>query len=74
MNCCDDYGDCQQGRDCPVRNATTRTYPRTLREAFPHAPDPTFEEEMVNWGWFLFSYVIIFAVGFVASLLLDKVS
>jgi hypothetical protein len=21
MNCCDDYGDCNQGRDCPVRVA-----------------------------------------------------
>ena len=39
MNCCDDYGDCQQGRDCPVRNATTRTYPRTLSEAFPRNPE-----------------------------------
>jgi hypothetical protein len=19
MNCCDDYGDCNQGRDCPIR-------------------------------------------------------
>ncbi len=19
MNCCDDYGNCRQGRDCPVR-------------------------------------------------------
>lgn len=19
MNCCDDYGDCRQGRDCPAR-------------------------------------------------------
>ena len=19
MNCCDDFGDCRQGRDCPVR-------------------------------------------------------
>jgi hypothetical protein len=19
MNCCDDYGNCNQGRDCPVR-------------------------------------------------------
>jgi len=68
MTCCNQ--DCDQGRDCP----TTRTYPRTLREAFPHAPEPTFDEEMVSWGWFLFSYVIIFAVGFVASLLLDKAS
>jgi hypothetical protein len=21
MNCCDDYGNCNQGRDCPVRVA-----------------------------------------------------
>ena len=21
MNCCDDYGNCTQGRDCPVRKA-----------------------------------------------------
>ena len=21
MNCCDDYGNCKQGRDCPVRYA-----------------------------------------------------
>ena len=19
MNCCDDYGNCRQGRDCPIR-------------------------------------------------------
>jgi hypothetical protein len=22
MNCCDEYGNCRQGRDCPVRRAT----------------------------------------------------
>lgn len=21
MNCCDEYGNCNQGRDCPVRKA-----------------------------------------------------
>ena len=20
MNCCDDYGNCNQGRNCPIRN------------------------------------------------------
>ena len=24
MNCCDDYGNCQQGRDCPVRTTPSR--------------------------------------------------
>ena len=24
MNCCDEYGNCRQGRDCPVR--TTKYY------------------------------------------------
>jgi hypothetical protein len=23
VNCCDDYGNCRQGRDCPVRIART---------------------------------------------------
>jgi hypothetical protein len=28
MNCCDDYGNCRQGRDCPVRVA--RTFPPSI--------------------------------------------
>ena len=24
MNCCDDYGNCNQGRDCPARVARSR--------------------------------------------------
>jgi hypothetical protein len=23
MNCCDDFGNCDQGRNCPIRNAVT---------------------------------------------------
>ncbi|CAB4122706.1 hypothetical protein UFOVP33_40 [uncultured Caudovirales phage] len=23
MNCCDDYGNCRQGRDCPIRQTQT---------------------------------------------------
>ena len=26
MNCCDDYGDCRQGRDCPVRQVKLIQY------------------------------------------------
>lgn len=26
MTCCDDYGDCRQGRDCPVRQVKLIQY------------------------------------------------
>ena len=34
-NCCDDYGNCNQGRDCPVRVATYRP---VMRAADPLPP------------------------------------
>lgn len=37
MNCCNDYGRCTGGQDCPARSSaelSTRKYPRTLQEAF----------------------------------------
>ena len=27
MNCCDDFGDCRQGRDCPARPPATTATP-----------------------------------------------
>ena len=33
MNCCDEYGNCRQGRDCPVRRAT----PTDTRSKYPLA-------------------------------------
>ena len=64
MTCCNQ--DCDQGRDCP----TTRTYPRTLQEAFPHAPDPVWEAEMRGYGLLFFTHVLAFFGGFVAALIL----
>ena len=29
-------------------NPTTKKYPRTLREAFPEAPEPNFEKEKMD--------------------------
>jgi len=68
MTCCNQ--ECAQGRDCP----TTRTYPRTLEEAFPHAPDPVYDDIMAYYGYTLLSYVLVFFFGFVASLILDSLS
>jgi len=69
MTCCD-Y-DCDQGHNCPARNDTTRTYPRTLEEAFPHAPDPEYEDMMAYYGYTLLSYVLVFFLGFIANLILS---
>jgi len=33
MNCCDDYGNCRQGRDCPVRIARS-LQPSTSKRLF----------------------------------------
>jgi len=33
MNCCDEYGNCRQGRDCPVR----RDQPTDQKSKYPLA-------------------------------------
>ena len=37
MNCCDGFGNCRQGRDCPVRRQAP--YPATLPPDLPVWPD-----------------------------------
>lgn len=63
MNCCDEYGDCNQGRDCPARVARVgrRDY---AREELP----PTTWRRQVRalarffllglLGWLLFGLIL----------------
>jgi hypothetical protein len=33
MNCCDEYGNCRQGRDCPIRKSQAKREIRGLAAA-----------------------------------------
>ena len=50
MNCCDEFGDCRQGRDCPVRRQ--RAYPDTLPPELPVWPEaqpiPVWKQRLMN--------------------------
>ena len=74
MNCCD-YG-CDQGRNCPAHvKDTTRTYPRTLAEAFPQdaAYDPIIER--VRYSDSLEMWLMLaaaFCAGVIVTLMLVR--
>lgn len=40
MNCCDEYGNCRQGRDCPVRIQRIRD-----------AKERLDRDDMPTWAW-----------------------
>ena len=52
MNCCDANGNCNQGRDCPVRKErmNSRKHPRTMQEAFgPYTDNRIAEDRPFDW-------------------------
>ena len=44
MNCCDDFGNCTQGRNCPIRNAAIERRNQQLA-----ADMQTQTERYVSW-------------------------
>lgn len=38
MNCCDDFGNCRQGRDCPIRVERVRRAKEMLDKDKPSIP------------------------------------
>jgi hypothetical protein len=67
MNCCDDFtGECNQGRDCPVRRQ--RAYPETLPPELPLWPQsasrPGWRERLANVATAAgYAAVIMLAMG-----------
>jgi len=63
MNCCDDHGDCRQGRDCPVRRQ--RAYPETL------PPDlPVWPESRPGAQWRIRLLNLVSAAGYAGVLMM----
>ena len=54
MNCCDEYGNCRQGRDCPVRIA--------------RASQPLFSKRLLRrfFYWLLTAIIGLIWMAFVA--------
>jgi len=56
MNCCDEYGNCRQSRDCPVRIASP-VHPSTSKRFFRRF-----------FYWLLIAILGLLWIGFVVAL------
>ena len=54
MNCCDDFGDCTQGRNCPVRVAK---YKPVMMAADPLPPSIWRDQLKRLWYWMLMAVI-----------------
>ena len=54
MNCCNDFGDCNQGRDCPVRVAK---YKPVMLAADP-LPPSIWRDQLKRLGYWMLMAVI----------------
>jgi hypothetical protein len=53
-NCCDDYGNCNQGRDCPIRVATYRP---VMRAADP-LPPSIWRDQLKRLGYWVLMAIL----------------
>ena len=53
-NCCDDYGNCNQGRDCPVRVATYRP---VMKAADP-LPPSIWRDQLKRLGYWVLMAIL----------------
>jgi hypothetical protein len=65
MNCCDEYGDCRQGRDCPVRMRPAKVA-RVGRKDYDREPLPPSVWPSVAKrfaAWFLQGVIVLFVMA-----------
>jgi len=67
MNCCNDFGDCNQGRDCPVRVAK---YKPVMLAAEP-LPPSVWRKNLMNLGVaFACASALVLTITVIASAVL----
>ena len=59
MNCCNDYGNCNQGRDCPVRVAAYRS---VMRAADP-LPPSIWRYQLRRLAYWMLMVVLALIIG-----------
>ncbi len=69
MNCCDEYGECRQGRDCPVRVAKVAKVKRRV----PRHAEPLRQEISRVYlkhpaKWMLICIAVLFAAAFAVGI------
>jgi hypothetical protein len=61
MNCCDEYGDCRQGPDCPVRVARVKSrapkHPAPLR----HDISRVYLRHLAKWMLIILAVLLVSA-------------
>ncbi len=62
MNCCDDYGDCRQGRDCPARVAPIGRRTPRYPEAVPESPSRIYLRHVAKWILITVAYLLALAL------------
>jgi hypothetical protein len=64
MNCCDDYGNCNQGRNCPIRVAKARP---AMRAADPLPPSTWRQQLRYLVEWVLLGFGGVLWLAFLAT-------
>ena len=70
MNCCDDFGNCNQGRDCPVRVARIG---QRMKTADP-LPPSIWRDQLRRLGYWMLMAVIGLTVWPVLAYLVLRLS
>lgn len=70
MNCCDEYGDCRQGRNCPVRGPAKVAKVKSSKPRYASTPGRTQRNARLRIlaKWMLIVWAMLISAPMVLSL------